>query len=46
MKFQGIKLTFGHANQRKSENAKNEILKIYLAVSHLMRNVLLRPESD
>jgi hypothetical protein len=23
MKFQGLKLTFGHSNQRKSENAKS-----------------------
>jgi hypothetical protein len=27
MKFQGLKLTFGHSNQRKFENAKNRGFK-------------------
>ena len=33
MKFQGLKLIFGNANQGKSENAKIKVLKIYLVVS-------------
>ena len=32
MKFYVLKLTFRHSNRRKSENAKVEVLKIYLAV--------------
>ena len=46
MKFQGLKLTFGHSNQRKSENAKVKILKIYLAVSRSMWNMLFRLEKN